>query len=138
MTGNEVSVNIGKDLVQPIVEAKIQAAIVESLSGFEGLVDRAVARMMTQKVGHDGKVSQYSSDNKYPFIEIVCQQRIQEAVRAALEVWLEKKEPQILAAVEKEMNRRTGSLAKEFVAGLQDSIKSTWSTKVNVSFARSD
>jgi hypothetical protein len=131
---SEVNVQIGKDLIQPIIEAKIQAAIVDALSGYEGLVSQAIARVMNQKVNHEGKRDQYDSYNKYPFIEVICQQRIQEAVRVSLDKWLASKQPQIEAAVEKEMSRRTGSLARDFVAGLQNSIKHSWTTKLDVKF----
>ena len=71
-----VSLSISKELVNPIIQAKINEAIISALGGQDELIRKSVDAIMNTKVNDQGKVSSYSSDNKYTMLEIIAKNKI--------------------------------------------------------------
>jgi len=131
----DVSLKISPEVVKPIIEAKIESAIISALTdGKAEMINGVVGRMLELKVNKDGKVGNYSSDNKYTFIEALCMKAIREAAQRAIVQWVEKNEPAIQSAIEQQFAKKRGGMAKAFIDGLTESIKSSWRFGVDVNF----
>jgi hypothetical protein len=113
-----INLQISDELVKPIVDAKIQSAIVAALGNGEALIVAAVQRALNDKVGYDGKKAQYNSDNKFPYLETVCNRLLQDAVRDALKKWIEESRGKIEVAVKKELSKKMNSVAATLVDAL--------------------
>ena len=135
---SEVEVKIGKDLVAPIIQAKIHSAIVSALAdGGSSLVEDTVATLMSQRVDKDdGKVSSYGS--AIPRIEYLSTKMLEEATKNAIKKWAEENKKQIEAAMYSELSKRsqTSRLVKAILNGLVESTKSSWRFDVNFKFDR--
>jgi DNA-binding protein YbaB len=88
MENSLASISIDKDLVKGIVEKQIQAAIVEAMGDPKKYMEAMVHMALHQKVDRTGKVSSYSSDNKYDYIDKVLEAAISEAANEAVKVWI--------------------------------------------------
>jgi hypothetical protein len=130
----DIALTISQDVVKPIVDAKIQAAIVAALGDGTDLIKAAVAKALEVMVDRNGKISQYSSDNKYPYMEAVCERLIRESTGKALAAWVEESRPQIEAALKKALSKSGNRLAAALAAGLLESIKSDVKHTVNITF----
>mgnify|MGYP001570774473 CR=1 FL=1 len=82
MSGLNISVD--PNLVEPIVRAEIEAAIVAQLNNVPDLVAKLVQAAMADKVDEHGKKGNYSGDNKYLFIDVLCRNAIQSAAKEAM------------------------------------------------------
>jgi hypothetical protein len=58
-----VNLSIPQEVTQPIVSAKIQEAVLAALGGADKIIEGVVHQICNTKVGKDGKVSSYSSEN---------------------------------------------------------------------------
>lgn len=133
MTANDpVTLQISNTIVEPIVRAKINAMLIEELGKSETLIPKMVEAAMRTKVDSNGRVGNYSSENKYDFIEIACRQAIQEAAKEALKGWLEANRRVIVDAVEASMKRQSKSIAATLVESFGTHIKSGYSVNVTV------
>lgn len=107
---------IPKDVIEPIIQAHISAAIVSALSGRERLIEHAVTQVLTQKVDSDGKPSNYSSSVQ--FVQWAMQNAVRKAVTAMLETEFAKQEEAIRALLTAELKKSKSPLVKQLVEGM--------------------
>ena len=67
MESSTASVQIPKDLLQPIIDAHLTKALTEALGSKTDILHSAVNKVLTQKVRLDGSTPQYSSDTTISF-----------------------------------------------------------------------
>lgn len=125
----QASVNIPKDLLEPIIRQHIAAGVVSAIGDPSRLIAAVVERAIKTKVDNEGKVSDSSYCNNYDLIEVVSRNAIVKAARKAIENYIAEQEPLIVAAVEKELKRSTGKFAKALVDGFVSSTKQRWDLK---------
>ena len=114
---SDVSLSLSKEVVQPIIEAKIQAAIVAAIGDPQRLIELMVERTMKEKVSRDGTKGQYSSDNKYTLVEAVSMAAVRAAVRKALVEWVAEHQTHLEAEVKKYLAKSPGKLARMLTDG---------------------
>lgn len=136
MAEQAATVNIPNDVIQPIVLARIQAAIVEGLGRESQLIEQAVTAALTFKVDSEGKRSNYTGYNSLTLLEWMATKAIQEAAQEALKTYLEKAKAQVRARVEKELQKKQGIIAAALVDGFAESIKSTYGFSIKVELAK--
>lgn len=131
-----VSLQIDPQIVLGVIEKQIQAAIVHLLGGQEELIGNAVTVALSQKVSHNGKISQYSSDNKHDYLELLAEQSIREAAKEALKEWLKDNAGKVKDAVLKELKKpaRQNSIARAYADAIEHSLKCSWDMHCNISF----
>jgi hypothetical protein len=134
-----MTLNVDENLVQPIIEAEIQAAIVRQLQGAStNLIPKLVQAALNQKVDYQGRVTGSSYDNRYPYIEVLCNQAIQQAAQEAMKQYIADSLPFITAEVEKQIRSQSKNIAKTFAEGLAGAIKSEWNFKLNITLPEQD
>ena len=117
MANDNVNVQIGADLIAPIVQAKVNAAIVEAIGDKQAFVESVVAAMLKRKVDSEGKVNSYHGSNTHNMVDWLCRKAIQDAVKEGLESLMQESKPMIKAAIVKQLKSRPGMLAKALVDG---------------------
>lgn len=131
-----VSLKVDENLVLPVIQKQIQAAIIENLGSGEEIIGRMVKVALSQKVNQRGVVSKYQSDNKHDYLEVVAGNAIREAATDALREWLDKNKAKIRKAVLTELKSpsRQKTMAKAFADAVEESITNRWLFKANISF----
>ena len=126
--GNAVDVKVGADLVRPIIEAKIHAAVVEALKSTPQVTEQIVARMLTTRCDRSGKVSEYHSHNKHTIVEVVMMKTIEGEVQKVLADWVEKSKPQIAESFRRQLEKKSqvNALTKAFLAAITEAMQSKW------------
>jgi hypothetical protein len=135
MTEGSVNLTISKEIVNPIVQAKIQEAILAALGGKEEVIQNVVKGILYDKVSHNGSKSSYSSDNKFNWIDIAVTQKIEQATKEAMGEFLNDCKPMIKAEIVKQLSSKKG--IELFAANLLDqqkTIASNYHSKVVVQF----
>lgn len=135
--GSGMTLNVDENLVRPIVEAEIQAAIVRQLESSQNLIPKLVQAALNQKVDYQGNPGR-DYDNKYPYIEVLCNQAIRKAAEEGMRKYIEDSTPVIQLEIEKQIRSQTKNIAKVFVEGLAASIKSSWAFSVTVHLPEDD
>ena len=73
-----LDLNIDQDYLADAVKQTVIMGISESLNGKNEIVSQIVKMVLTTKVDKTGKISSYSSDNKYTLLEYYVQKMIKE------------------------------------------------------------
>jgi tRNA U34 5-carboxymethylaminomethyl modifying GTPase MnmE/TrmE len=129
-----ISLEIGKDLVTPIIEKHIKAAVLEALGGTDKMIDSIVSKIIHQKVDNEGKVSRSDYDNKYSWLDFMVTKKIEEAVKKELDNVMSESILKIKTALIKNLKTDKGSnlVADALLEGLAGTFKNTWTSKVDI------
>lgn len=132
-----IDIKVSQDLVKPIIEEKMKAAIVEALGSGKEIIEQVVDRILKDKVGSDGQKSRYDSDNKYTFIDMTLRNAIQESCKESLKEFVAQYKEQIKAEIERQLKTKKGM--DKFSAALMDGLlKATmenWRLQTTFNFA---
>lgn len=132
---NDVSIQVGKDIVKPIVEAKITAAIVAELANIQPrLIEEMITKLLHTKVDRDGKPSNYSHDT--PFMEWIVRDGVINATREALNEIVATEKPKIKRELMRVLRRQNATIAENFIAYLESNTKERWKTNISVTFSK--
>jgi len=134
MEGKDVSLTISKEIVTPIVEAKLKGAILEALGGKDELIEKLINDILTRKVASNGKRSSYSSENKYTWIDLSLTNQIKKAIEEEVKAQLIGSSKTIKEALVAQLRTKSGSnkVAKALLDGLLGSFVSAWRSKIDV------
>lgn len=138
---NMVSLAINEDMVKPILQKQVEAAILANIGNPEELIRKTVAFALSQKVDKRGEVSKYNHDNKFDFLELLVSQAIRDEAKRVLENWVKENMAPIRAAVLKELQTpsRQRSVATAFADAVEQSLATAWRFNCDVIFkARED
>lgn len=131
-----VNLTIPKEVTQPIVAAKIQEAVLAALGGSDKIIAGVIHQICTTKVGKDGKVSGYSSDNTNNWLDFHVTDIIQKEIRQALLDQIKVSAEQIKEELIKQLMTKKGAskIAEALLASLDGTFKNTWTSKFEVKF----
>lgn len=129
---SDVQLSISQEVVKPIVEAKIQAAILSALSSEKDIIESAVEKILNVKVDSDGKTSTYSSS--IPYLQWLTNNAIQSAAKAALQQYVEDQKPKIQAALKKAISMRIDDVCAQMMSCLIETTRDSYAVNVGVEF----
>lgn len=132
----DVSITVSQEIVAPILEAKIKAAIAHAMGGEEELLNKVLNTILFQKVTSDGKLSQYSSDNKYNWFDVIITKTIQEQVKEAVIEEVKLQSDVIKDFVKGQLKTAKGSsaVAEALVDAMNNSFANKWTSKFEINF----
>ena len=140
MEQNMMSLKISEDMIKGIVSQQIQQAIVRELGNAEEYMQALIAVALHQKVTSTGTVSNYSSDNKFDYLDILLKKEIQKAADEALKEYIKANTDVLRVALRKELEKTAtkDELVKMFVEGASKAFGCSWNFSCNVDFKRSE
>jgi len=129
---SRLQISVDQSLVEPIVRAEIEAAIVSQLNNVPDLVSKLVQAAMLDKVDEHGNKGRYDSENKHFFIDVLCRNAIQSAAKEAMTKYIAEHSTELKDEIRKQIEKQKSSLAKVFIESLVGSIKTAWRFKVEI------
>lgn len=140
MENTMLSLKIGEDMVKEIVSKQIQQAIVKELGNAEEYMEALIRVALHQKVSEHGTVSNYSSENKYDYLDVLLKKKIQEAAREALQEYIKENTDKLKAALKKELEKTAtkDELVKTFIDGASKAFEYSWRFGCDVKFSKDD
>ena len=140
MENSMVNLNISEDIVRPIIEKQVQAAVLENIGDPEETIGKLVSLALKQKVCSEGYVSKYSSDNRFDYIEMMTGAAIRDAAKEALAGWLEENKRLVKEMVVKELNKpeRRKSVVGAFADAVEKAFECSWRFNCDIKFNKQD
>lgn len=118
------TVNIPKDVIDPIVRQQLSAAIAAAMGDPVKIINAIVTRALDIKVDKSGKVSNYSYDNTQPFLEALSHKLIRDEAEKLIREYVQDHreliKKQIVALLSK---RRNGTFAEALLVGAEKSLE---------------
>ena len=137
-TNGVVNLTVSKEIINPIVERHIREAVTNALGGSDEIIRKVVDQILTQKVNSEGKVTGYSGDNKYSWLDIVLTKKIEEAVKEELSKTISTVANKIKRALIEKLKTQKGSsaVADALLSGFQDTLKNSWRSSIKIELNR--
>lgn len=129
---------IPKEIINPIIQAHVNDAVIKALDGPGQIVTRAIAGVLQTKVDSNGKPSSYNSDRDRTWIDWVIGDCIQKAARDAIEQTLSKHTDRIREEITAQLAKKNSPLVKQLIEGMVGAFTSDHTIKyrINVSHER--
>ena len=130
---SNVNITVDDDLVTPIVESKIAAAIVQELDKTPHLIEKIVMAALNENVDPaSGKVS--TSYNSVSYIQWLASDAVRAAAKEAMHEYIVKKRTAIKKEMKKQLELHTDDFATLICRGLEESLKADWKLRCYVKF----
>lgn len=138
MAAESSTISIPRDVLEPIIQAHVSAAIIDALGERSRLVESAVAFALTRKVDEKGQVNGQDYYNKTEFLKWLVNDAITKAVTVAVHEAVAADVEKIKAQVAKEIKNQRSPLVKSLIEGIAKGAADSarWSVAVNVSQSR--
>jgi ERCC4-related helicase len=129
-----VTLNVSKEIINPIVEQHIKSAVLEAFGGSSEVINKVVTSIITQKCTNDGNISQYQSDNIYSWIDVVLTKNIQNMVREKIEAIIKDQSSKITEILIAKLKTQKGAsmVAESLLSAFSDTLKKSWRSTINV------
>ena len=115
---------IPREVIEPIIQAKVSAAIVEALGNSEWLVKNCIAKVLDEKVTDDGtrQTDSYYMDKSPTFLQWSMRSCVQASFKKILAEEVEKHKPIIHDLLLKALRAKDSPLLNQFVAAMSEAI----------------
>ena len=129
-----VNIAISDGLIRPIIESKIKTALINALGDEKSIIENMIDFYLSQKVDVNGKISNYSSDNKHTRIDILLNKLVEEAIKDAIIEWIADKQSEIKSSLKKYFQTGKGqkAMTESFADGLLASLGGKYSFSVTL------
>jgi hypothetical protein len=129
-----IQVSISQESVQQIIDAKIQAAVMQALQpNADKLVDQLVTKVLTQESPAEKYRYGYHNKKKPTVLQEMLETMVEEQVRLALRDWLEQNKEQFAKKLRDYIAKKpqfATAMAEQMLLGVIQA--SQWNFKVEV------
>jgi RNA-binding protein YhbY len=118
------TIEIPKNVLEPIINAHITAALTEVFGDGHGLLDKIVKKVLTAHVDSRGELSSPSTYTK-PTLEHMAHQAVKQAALEAMKEALDLHREAVKAAIVRELSSSKSKMLKTIAASMVDSLHNT-------------
>ena len=132
-----IDLNIDDNYLNEAVKSIVMTGIAESLDK-DKIVNGLVKSVLETKVDERGKISSYSSDNRYTLLEVYVNNIIREIVKEEMKKLVEEKRPKMQEIIRRELNKRAtlDKFVDAFISNNLDNLDNNWKTKISVEYEK--
>ena len=134
---NTTTLQIPKDVIEPIIQARVSAALLEVFGNQGALLDRIVQSVLQQKVDSEGRPSNSSYGSQETTLQYLAHKAIRDATLEALREVLEQHKQKVKDALVAELKRPKSNLLDKLASSMIDSMCETAKSayRVTVTYA---
>lgn len=132
-----IDLNVDNNYLNEAVKSIVMSGIAETLDK-DKIVNGLVKAVLETKVDEKGRISSYSSDNRYTLLEVYVNNIIREIVKEEMKKLVEEKRPKMQEIIRRELNKRAtlDKFVDAFISNNLDNLDSNWKTKISVEYEK--
>jgi len=112
------TLQIPRDVIEPIIQANITTAIAQALGGSANVMEKAISTILATKVDSEGKPSNYSHPSHKTWLDWAIGDAIRKAARAAIESNIETLQGALKEQMVAQLTKKNSPLIKQIAEGL--------------------
>lgn len=126
-------IEVKKELVDGIVKDIVKAQVLTGLAEQkEKIMEEMITLALFQKCDSEGKVSGYSSDNKYTIVDILFRRAVFEAAKEAITEYVKDNKKDLVKNLKSRIAKSPNKFVDMMFKGMEDSLEYEWNFKINV------
>ena len=132
-----IDLNVDNNYLNEAVKSIVMTGIAETLDK-DKIVNGLVKAVLETKVDKEGRISSYSSDNRYTLLEVYVNNIIREIVKEEMKKLVEEKRTKMQEIIRRELNKRStlDKFVDAFISNNLDNLDSNWKTKISVEYEK--
>nr|DAP68302.1 MAG TPA: hypothetical protein [Caudoviricetes sp.] len=132
-----IDLNVDNNYLNEAVKSIVMTGIAETLDK-DKIVNGLVKAVLETKVDEEGRISSYSSDNRYTLLEVYVNNIIREIVKEEMKKLVEEKRTKMQEIIRRELNKRAtlDKFVDAFISNNLDNLDSNWKTKISVEYEK--
>lgn len=132
-----IDLNVDNNYLNEAVKSIVMTGIAETLDK-DKIVNGLVKAVLETKVDKEGRISSYSSDNRYTLLEVYVNNIIREIVKEEMKKLVEEKRTKMQEIIRRELNKRAtlDKFVDAFISNNLDNLDSNWKTKISVEYKK--
>ena len=132
-----IDLNVDNNYLNEAVKSIVMTGIAETLDK-DKIVNGLVIAVLETKVDKEGRISSYSSDNRYTLLEVYVNNIIREIVKEEMKKLVEEKRTKMQEIIRRELNKRAtlDKFVDAFISNNLDNLDSNWKTKISVEYEK--
>ena len=132
-----IDLNVDNNYLNEAVKSIVMTGIAETLDK-DKIVNGLVKAVLETKVDKEGRISSYSSDNRYTLLEVYVNNIIREIVKEEMKKLVEEKRTKMQEIIRRELNKREtlDKFVDAFISNNLDNLDSNWKTKISVEYEK--
>lgn len=132
-----IDLNVDNNYLNEAVKSIVMTGIAETLDK-DKIVNGLVKAVLETKVDKEGRISSYSSDNRYTLLEVYVNNIIREIVKEEMKKLVEEKRTKMQEIIRRELNKRAtlDKFVDAFISNNLDNLDSNWKTKISVEYEK--
>ena len=132
-----IDLNVDNNYLNEAVKSIVMTGIAETLDK-DKIVNGLVKAVLETKVDEEGRISSYSSDNRYTLLEVYVNNIIREVVKEEMKKLVEEKRTKMQEIIRRELNKRAtlDKFVDAFISNNLDNLDSNWKTKISVEYEK--
>lgn len=115
--GELASINLSKEIIEPIVREQLQASIVAALGKSEQLIAGVVQTILNTQVDREGKRGSGYGYN-HTLIQWMAEDAIKEAAKEAIKEWFAANRETLKKDIKRALTDNRAMMAEQYVMGL--------------------
>lgn len=129
-----MSLQISQDFIDNLAKDLVQESLIKTLNSKDDIVRQIVSQILSVKVNQDGVISNYSSDNKYTYLQFLVNKMIKEEVISVAQEVLTEKRTEIREHIKKEMSKKAtvDKFYDAFFSNIVNNLSSKYDTKIEI------
>ena len=132
-----IDLNVDNNYLNEAVKSIVMTGIAETLDK-DKIVNGLVKAVLETKVDEKGRISSYSSDNRFTLLEVYVNNIIREVVKEEMKKLVEEKRPKMQEIIRRELNKKAtlDKFVDAFISNNLDNLDSNWKTKISVEYEK--
>lgn len=132
-----IDLNVDNNYLNEAVKSIVMTGIAETLDK-DKIVNGLVKAVLETKVDKEGRISSYSSENRYTLLEVYVNNIIREIVKEEMKKLVEEKRTKMQEIIRRELNKRAtlDKFVDAFISNNLDNLDSDWKTKISVEYEK--
>lgn len=132
-----IDLNVDNNYLNEAVKSIVMTGIAETLDK-DKIVNGLVKAVLETKVDKEGRISSYSSDNRYTLLEVYVNNIIREIVKEEMKKLVEEKRTKMQEIIRRELNKKAtlDKFVDAFISNNLDNLDSNWKTKISVEYEK--
>lgn len=133
-----LNLNVSQEFIAQAIRNAVNLSIASVLDDKDKVLQEIVASALSTKVNERGVVSNYSSENKYNFIEFFVRNALLEETKEVLKEIVSERKEEIHKMIKKQIQNTkfTNKFCECFCDGIAEAIGNEYRTKVELSFEK--
>lgn len=133
-----LNLNVSQEFIAQAIRNAVNLSIASVLDDKDKVLQEIVASALSTKVNEKGVVSNYSSENKYNFIEFFVRNALLEETKEVLKEIVSERKEEIHKMIKKQIQNTkfTNKFCECFCDGIAEAVGNEYRTKVELSFEK--